>query len=209
MDRHYMSAPVLGIVTDNADPDGLGRVRVGLFYLGKDIVTGWIPMLTPSLGIFFLPEVGDQVVVAFLGDNPDLPIMLGGFWSNVQMPPVTGENAESERNKNGKNNLRFIRSRSGHRVVFDDTKGDEKMQLISSSGAMKFEFLVKDSLIRMVSKGMDMQALKRILFSGEECVVKAKKGFVSKSENIKVEGKNVNVKAGNAITVKGNGINLN
>ena len=187
----------------------MGRVKAGLYSLGKDIVTDWMPMLTPSLGIFFLPEVGDQVVVAFIDDNPDLPIMLGGLWSNVQRPPQTGENAESEFNRNGKNNLRFVRSRSGNMMVFDDTKGDEKIQLISASGTVRLELLSKDSLIRMVSKGINMSAKGKIRLSGEECIIKARKGLKAKSENIKVEGREVNIKAGNSIAVKGNGINLN
>jgi len=131
MDRHYMSAPVFGIITDNADPDGLGRVKVGLYYLGKDIQTNWIHIVTPAMGVFVLPEVGDQAVVAFMGDNPDSPIVLGTVWSQKQKPPMTEENAESELNKDGKNNLRFIRSRSGNRIIFDDTKDNEKIQMIS------------------------------------------------------------------------------
>ena len=132
MDRHYMSAPVYGIITDNADPDGIGRVRVGLYSLGKDIQTHWIHIITPGMGVFALPEVGDQVVVAFIGDNPDLPIVLGVVWSNKQRPPMTEENAGSELNKDGKNNLRFMRSRSGNRVIFYTIRNGKKYSFCCS-----------------------------------------------------------------------------
>jgi uncharacterized protein involved in type VI secretion and phage assembly len=210
MDRHYMSAPVYGIITDNADPDGIGRVRVGLYNLGKDIQTHWIHIVTPGMGIFVLPEVGDQVVVAFIGDNPDLPIVLGVIWSNKQRPPMSEENAESELNKDGKNNLRLMRSRSGNRVIFDDTKDNEKIQMISSDGTSRIELAAKDTKILLKTTGvMKISAKGKVTINGKECIINAKKGFISKSENIKVEGKEVNVKAGNAIGVKGSGINLN
>lgn len=212
MDRHYMSAPVFGIVTDNADPDGLGRVKVGLYHLGPEIVTNWIHILTPSLGVFFLPEIGDQVVVAFMGDDPDSPIVLGAVWSNKQRPPLTEENAESELNKNGKNNLRFIKSRSGSRIIFDDTKDNEKVQLISNGSTSRIELAAKGTNLLFKTNGVvKVSANGKIIINGKECKIKASNGILTQSKDIKLEGKNkdVNVKAGNAIGVKGDGINLN
>jgi len=212
MDRHYASAPVYGKITDNADPDGLGRVRVGLYYLGKDIVTNWIPAVTSYSGVFVLPEIDDQVVVVFMGDNPDNPILLGGLWSNKQRPPVTGENKGSDLNKDGKNNLRFIRSRSGNRMIMDDTKDNEKIQFISSGSSSRIEIAANGTgLLLDTGKGIKISAKGAVNIEGERCNIKMKKGLLAQSENIKLEskGKDVNVKAGNSITVKGNGINLN
>jgi uncharacterized protein involved in type VI secretion and phage assembly len=206
-----MSAPVFGLVTDNADPEGLGRVKVGLYSLGKDVVTGWIHMVTPALGVFCLPEVGDQVLVAFLNDNPDMPVMIGGLWSNVQRPPVTGENAESEFNRNGKNNLRFIRSREGSRMILDDSKGKEKIQLVSAKDSSRIELSAEDKKILLKASVVRMSSSGKIIFNGKECIIKASKGIITQSKDIKLEskGKDINVKAGNAIGIKGNGINLN
>ena len=213
MDRLYASAPVFGIITNNADPDGLGRVKVGLYHLGKDIETNWIPASTQSLGMFFLPEIGDQVLVIFVGDNPDNPILLGCIPSIKQRPPQTGEkeNAESEFNKNGKNNLRFINSRAGNRIIFNDTKTNEKIQLISSGSISRIEITAKDTGILIeTAKNIKIGAKGTINIEGETCKIKVKKGLQIQSENIKIEGKKeVNVKAGNSITVKGNGTNLN
>jgi uncharacterized protein involved in type VI secretion and phage assembly len=212
MDRHYACAPVYGKITNNADPEGLGRVKVGLYYLGKDVETSWIPVRTSNLGIFILPELGDQVVVAFEGDNPDCPFVLGCIWSIKQRPPVTGEseNAESERNKNGKNNLRFFRSRSGNRIIFNDTKDNEKIQMISSGDSSKIELASHGTNMLFKTTGvMNISAKGKITINGKECRINIKKGIITQSKDIKLDGKNVNVKAGNSVTVKGNGINLN
>jgi len=210
--RHYACGPAYGIVTNNADPDGLGRVKVKLYSLGPDIETGWIPVITSFLGMFFLPEVEDQVVVVFMDDNPDLPVVMGSVWSLKQRPPETGENAESELNRNGKNNLRYICSRSRSRMVFDDTKGNEKIQLISSDSASRIEIRASDTGVLLdTSKSVNIKAKGTVNIEGERCNIKMKKGLQIQSENIKVEskGKDVNIKAGNAIGIKGNGINLN
>ena len=212
MDRHYASAPVFAKVTDNADPDGMGRVRVATTYLEQNIVTGWIPVVIPYSGVFVLPEIDDHVIVVFMGDNPDNPILLGGLWSNKQQPPVTGENKSSDLNKDGKNNLRFIRSRSGNRIIMDDTKDNEKIQFISSGSTSRIEITAKGTgLLLHTGKGMKISAKGAINIEGERCNIKMKKGLLAQSENIKLEskGKDINVKAGNIITVKGNGINLN
>jgi uncharacterized protein involved in type VI secretion and phage assembly len=211
MNRHYASGPVYGIVTNNADPDGLGRVKVQLYHLGSDIETNWIPILTVSLGVFVIPEVGDQVIVAFMGDNPDLPIVIGGQWSQKQRPPLTGENSASDLNKDGKNNLRFINSRSGNRIILDDTKGKEKIQFISSKSTSRIEITATDTGILLdTAKGIKIKAKGAINIEGKKCNIKMKKGLLAQSENIKADGKkDVKVNAGNGITVKGKGINLN
>ena len=208
--RLYESGATYGIITDNADPDGLGRVKVALYSLGKDITTDWIPIITPALEMFWLPEIEDQVAVAFMGDNPDLPFVLGPIWSISQMPPLTGENSVSERNKDGKNNLRFMRSRSGNRLIFDDSKDNEKIQMISSGDTSRIELSSKGTNLLLKTTGeFGMLAKGKVRINGQEVRIKSKKGIVHKSKDIKVEGKDVNIKGGNAIGVKGNGINLN
>jgi len=211
-ERRYACGPVYGIITNNADPEGLGRVKAGLYHLGKDVQTDWVPVRTSNLGMFFLPETGDQVVVAFEGDNPDRPVVMGCIWSIKQRPPRTGEkeNAESEFNKNGKNNLRFISSRSENRIIFNDTKDNEKLQMIVSGDAARMELAAKGNNMLFKTTGvMKISAKGNVTINGKELRINVKKGIITQSKDIKLEGKNVNMKAGNSITVKGNGINLN
>ncbi len=120
---------IIGKVSDNEDPDKQGRVKVKLEFYGDSITTDWIPVLNMYNGALFLPEKNDMVLVSFPGDT-DNCVVMGGIRTARLQPPVTGENAKSDLNKNGRNNLRFTRSKNGHQVIFDDTSGDEEQAVL-------------------------------------------------------------------------------
>jgi uncharacterized protein involved in type VI secretion and phage assembly len=127
--RGRIGGVVIGIVTDNADPEGLGRVRVRFPGLSDDDIGHWARIATlmagTGRGTFFLPEVDDEVLVAFENGDITRPYVLGALWNGEDAPPDT--------NADGNNNLRFIRSRSGHIIRLDDTDGSEKVEIIDKS----------------------------------------------------------------------------
>jgi len=127
--RGRIGGVVIGIVTDNADPEGLGRVRVRFPGLSDDDIGHWARIATlmagTGRGTFFLPEVDDEVLVAFENGDITRPYVLGALWNGEDAPPDT--------NADGSNNLRFIRSRSGHIIRLDDTDGSEKIEVIDKS----------------------------------------------------------------------------
>jgi len=124
-----ISGVIIGIVTDNADPEGLGRVRVRFPGLSDDDIGHWARIATlmagAERGTFFLPEVDDEVLVAFENGDITRPYVLGALWNGQDAPPDT--------NADGNNNLRFIKSRSGHIIRLDDTDGSEKIEIIDKS----------------------------------------------------------------------------
>ncbi|HJS23123.1 MAG TPA: phage baseplate assembly protein V [Pyrinomonadaceae bacterium] len=124
---------LVGIVTDLDDPDTLGRVRVRFPYLG-DQLSYWAkissPMAGNNRGFFFRPEVEDEVLVAFEMGDPRRPYVLGALWSKVDPPPP-------DDGKPTENNWRFIRSRSGHILKFDDTQGSERIEIIDKDNKHK------------------------------------------------------------------------
>lgn len=79
-------------------------------------------------GVYFMPEVGDEVVVAFDSGDPNMPIILGGVWNGTSAPPEQAKSSDTE------NNIRTIVSRSGHEVTFDDTKAKEKIRIKTKLG---------------------------------------------------------------------------
>lgn len=122
----------LGIVTANKDPQNLGRVKVKFPWFTDNDESYWARVTTfmagKDRGAFFLPEVNDEVVVAFDHGDVNHPYILGALW-NGQDKPI-------ETNSNGKNNIRKIKSRSGHEIIFNDNheQKKEKIEIITKSG---------------------------------------------------------------------------
>src|SRR6185436_4336090 len=101
---------VVGIVTNNQDPDGMGRVKVKFPWLSDADESFWaraaVPMAGKDRGFYFLPEVDDEVLVAFKHGAARSPYTPGALGNGKDAPPAT--------NDDGKNNVRVIKSRSGH-----------------------------------------------------------------------------------------------
>jgi uncharacterized protein involved in type VI secretion and phage assembly len=108
-----------GIVTQNKDPEKMNRIKVRLPWLdqGETDQSHWAQYVTPmegkKYGWYALPDIDDVVVVMFIGGDISQPVILGGVWSTKDNSP--------EPNEDGKNNFRGYRSRSGHRLILDDT----------------------------------------------------------------------------------------
>ncbi len=118
-----------GVVTDNEDPDRLARVRVRLPWQSDD-ASAWARWTAPQAGdargVYFLPEIGDEVLVAFEHGDLRAPYVVGALWNGVDPPP--------DANDDGRNDRRLIRSRSGHEILLDDTDGAERVAIVSRSG---------------------------------------------------------------------------
>jgi uncharacterized protein involved in type VI secretion and phage assembly len=137
---------VTGIVEDIKDPLNQGRVKVNFPWLAEsaDTVTisqeadedrahsYWARMSTlmagPGRGTWFIPEVGDEVLVAFEYGVLDRPFVLGVLWNSEDAPP---DSMDSE----GDNNLRVIHSRCGHRIVLDDTEDAPRILIVDKTEA--------------------------------------------------------------------------
>jgi uncharacterized protein involved in type VI secretion and phage assembly len=135
----------VGIVKANNDPQGLGRVKLSLPWRKPDFVTDWVRILASmggkARGTYFLPEVGDEVLVAFERDDIRYPYVLGALWSEKDKPP--------EANANKKNDIRIIKSRKGHMLRFDDAEAKGAITIQLSDGK-KIE--IDDDGIRITDK---------------------------------------------------------
>lgn len=125
-----ISGVVTAKVTDNEDPKGLGRVKVTYPHRDSDDESPWArvatEMASSEYGTFFLPEVGDEVLVAFEDGDVHHPFVLGSLYN--------GQRAPNEDNGNGDNDVRQVKSRSGHVLDFDDTDGEEMVKIETSAG---------------------------------------------------------------------------
>jgi len=121
----------VGVVSNNNDPEKLGRVKLQLPDRLGDLETDWariaVPMAGKSMGLFYLPEVGDEVLVIFREGDLREPYVIGSLWNEKQKPPIDSDE--------GKNNIRLIKSRSGHEIIIDDTKDDGSVEIKVKNGS--------------------------------------------------------------------------
>lgn len=115
-----ISGVVTGTVTSNSDPDGQGRVQVSFPFLGGQNQSYWAPIATlmsgGGRGAWFMPELGDEVLVAFNQEDVGHPYIIGFLWNGQDTPPTTDTH------------LRTIHSVNGHEVQLYDpppSGGDE------------------------------------------------------------------------------------
>jgi phage baseplate assembly protein V len=122
------------IVTKIKDDSGQGRVRVKLPWSPDDSGNGyeaWARVATlmagNNRGSWFMPEVGDEVLVAFAGGNPAAPFVLGMLWNGKDAPPESMDSAEQ-------NDIKTIRSRNGVAITLDDQQGQEQFIVETPGG---------------------------------------------------------------------------
>ena len=190
-DRHgrpvsgQMPGLVEGLVVDNVDPEKLGRVKVKFPTLPEAPESTWarlaMPMAGRERGWMTIPEVDDEVLVSFVHGNHDNAVVVGSLYNGVDTPPYANEDEE--------NNLRVFQSRSGHRLTFDDTKGEERMELISHNEEIR---VIWDAKAKSVS-----------VYSGKDIIVEAKETISWKCKDFIVDASNsVSMKAGTTFDVK-------
>lgn len=120
-------------VVDLVDPDGQGRVRIALPWAEDDGAPYevWARLATMMAGndrgTWFIPDVDDEVLVAFGGGDPSHPFVVGALWNGADAPPAQMDGG-------GENNTKVIRSRNGVQITLDDTDGQEQIVIETPGG---------------------------------------------------------------------------
>jgi uncharacterized protein involved in type VI secretion and phage assembly len=190
----------VGLVTNNQDPEGLGRVKVKYPWLGDDDESYWarlvVPMAGNNRGTWFLPEVDDEVLIAFDQGSLDYPYVLGALWNGKDKPP--------ESNSDGKNNHRTIKSRSGHIIRMDDTDGSEKLEIIDKSGNNKIVIDSSQNSITIESGGdIKLTAKGKVTLSGNGVEIQSQADGSFKASST------LDVNANGQLNLKGSMVNIN
>ncbi len=191
----------IGLVTNNADPDGFGRVKLKFPMLDDSLESDWARLATPMAGndrgFMFLPEVNDEVVVAFEDGDPSRPFILGALWNGQDKTPETTDNAVA----GGAVKLRILKTRTGHTVTFDDTDNAGKITIVTVKG-LKVELDDASSGKITVADGngtnkveIDVTSSKITVESGTEIDLK--------SQTIKLTATNIQVSADAQLELKG------
>jgi uncharacterized protein involved in type VI secretion and phage assembly len=121
-----------GVVLDNVDPQQNGRVEVQLPLLVDPVTknyAAWARIATlmagNQRGTWFIPDKGDEVLVAFEGGDPRRPYVIGALWNSRDVPPEKMDPA---------NNLKAIVSRQGIKLTFNDLGGQESISIQTPGG---------------------------------------------------------------------------
>lgn len=201
---------VVGIVTNNNDPDGLGRVKVKLPTMPGNEESHWARLVTPMAGdgrgIEFIPEVNDEVLIAFEHDDSHRPFVLGSLWNGKDKPP---EPSDALLSSTGKVERRIIRSRSGHTITLDDTDGKEKISIVDKTGKNSIEIDSANNSLEVKAGSkveIHTQVGHKIILDDSGISIEAgpAKDLTLKAQNIKLEASmGMEMKANTSMSIEG------
>lgn len=198
---------MIGFVTDNRDPKKLGRVKVKLEVQGENFITDWAQLIVPGAGEnrgwFFIPEVNDEVLVMFRDGEP---LIVGALW---------GKDEPADKNPDGDNPRRTIKSRSGSSVVFNDVgdtimikdgAGKAQITFDTASNTITIEALDGDvcfqspkGKLAITAKTMDLQAKANIeIHSAGKMQWTAQGKLTLGQTKVDLSGMNTNMSCGSA-----------
>ena len=219
----------VGVVTKiHEDPDGRHRIQVKIPTLTNDQFI-WARMAhlyaTNNAGTFFLPEIGDEVLLGFLNQDPRHPVVLGMLYNGQKVPPYTADEANTYKAIVSKNQVKIIiedekkiltlETPAGNTVILDDDQ--ENITIKDQHGnsiTMSSEGIVMDSIkdIKLTAQSnisaqatqnLELQATQNLTGQGLNVEFKGDVGF-------KAEGSaTAELKASGQTTVKGAMVMIN
>jgi Rhs element Vgr protein len=182
------------------DPDNQYRVLVDIPLFDPSGEGLWARLTnfysTSGAGAFFMPEVGDEVVVGFLNEDPRFPIILGSMYSSTNNKPFDGLDP------NEKNTIKAIVSKSGINIEFDDEKKiltlqtPNKNTAIFSDDEKSITFKDQnDNSIVMSDSGITIKSPKNITVQAtQNLTLKGDQGVTIESSGGDVQIKGLNIK---------------
>jgi uncharacterized protein involved in type VI secretion and phage assembly len=181
----------VGIVTNNDDGQGMGRVKLKLPMLSEELETDWARVVTlgggASRGMQITPAVNDEVLVVFEGGDLRRPVVIGGLWNGSDAPPK----ASSVTTASGVTKMWHFQTAAGHQLTFDE----------SESGKEHVTILLKDSKTKL-RLGVD-----KVELWADQQTVQLKTGQSSITldpSNVKIEASNISLKAtSGAVKIEG------
>lgn len=184
---------VVGIVTQNDDKDQLGRVKVKFPWLSENDESDWARLAQlgagPNAGAVFIPEVNDEVLVAFEHGDISRPYVIGGLWNSKDKPPL-GDGLFNQ----GKVKRDGFVSRKGHKFVFFEDQGKSGIALITSDSKIKVSLNESNSEVHIECQGkvliksqgdMNIESSGNLTLKGDGGVK------VNSSGNVEVQGATV------------------
>ena len=192
------------VVKDNQDPEKLGRIRVQFLWQKEQddtMLSPWLRITQPhggdDKGFYFIPEIGEEVMVGFENGNAEKPYAIGTLYHGDQRP---GKKWYSETN-----DIKAIRTRNGHTIEIHDVDGNGFIRIYDyEKENYILTFSTDEKVIKLESTGnIELYAEKDIIMkAGNNINMEADVDMIRKA------GKNINESAKSNITVRASG-NMN
>jgi len=233
-----LSGVVSAIVTDVNDPDQLGRVRVRFPVLSDTYESWWARVVQlgagPKRGTVWLPEINDEVLVAFSQDSMQQPFVIGGLYNGKDKADSAWEDLVDA--TDGKLKRRAIVSRTGMLVEFLESREGEQINVSTNNGAQRISLVQKnDKAIQVISEGpvevtaknditlttangnvsikgqtVSLEATSDLELTGMNVKVTGKTSAETKAPTVKVAGDmEAEVSGGATTTIKGGLVRIN
>lgn len=204
----------VGVVVTNEDPEGEHRVRVRMPLVSADADGAWARVASvdagPERGVFMRPEVGDEVVLGFVNDDPRQPVILGMLHSSAHAPHLTGSDDNHEKGYQSRSKMKLtfnddtvvvtLETPAGNTITLSEA--DKAVKIVDQNGN-KLE-MTSDGIVIQSAKALELKAGTELkLQSGTSLSVKG-------GSDLKMEGAAGAELSSSAITkVKGSLLQLN
>ena len=208
---HGLQAGVVTVLEN--DPKSEFRIKVKLPAINPNDEGLWARIALPDAGnnrgMIFMPEIGDEVIVGFMHDDPRNPVILGMLHSSALPAPFAAKDT---------NHQKAMVTRSGMKISFDD---DKKIVEISTPGGYIFhldedkkEILLEDgnsNKIKMNEDGMSLESAKDIILKASGDISFEGMNITQKaSSQLKMEGSTgVEAKSSGTMVIKGSIVQIN
>jgi uncharacterized protein involved in type VI secretion and phage assembly len=222
-ERGGVRGVVPAIVSNVDDPDGLGRIKISFPWLADKAESHWARVAMAGAGnergLVMLPEVGDEVIVAFDHGDPRLPYVIGGLFNGQDKLPVKPVDG-------GKIVSRAVVSRKGHRIELHDE--DDAITIATGDGSHRVVLDQKNSKVIIettgdvevkskakiavnASSGMTVETSGKLELKGNGVTIDAGGGeFSAKGSQAKVEGSaTAELSSSGQTTVRGSMVMVN
>jgi uncharacterized protein involved in type VI secretion and phage assembly len=199
----------VALVTNVKDDKKQGRVKVCFPRLPGKPESDWVRVIQPAAGagrgFYWIPEVNDEVLVAFERGEAHRPYVVGALWNGKDKPMAGAYNDD--------NTTRMIQTKSGHQIVLEDKKDAEKIVIADKSGkrTMTFDVKAKKFIIEAAEGDVEIHAEKKIILDCEDLEIKTKKTGkidIGTTFDLNITDKG-NIKAGPQLNIKASRVNIN
>ena len=211
--ERFWGGVVPAIVVNIQDPENKGRVELKYPWMDDNLKSDWARVATIGAGngrgLLWMPEVNDEVLVAFEQGDFNRPYVIGTLWNGKDKPPESWSSAVS----NNKSEVRMLKSREGHIIKMVDGPSDKYIEIVDSAQGTTIKIDANSKQLSIESK--DQISIKTNTSMKVETTsnveIKASANVeITANGNVKISGTgNVEVTANGQLTLRGSMVNIN